>query len=133
MSARRYCSGQRGRTENERSVDADAMRSAPAIAIIAPLSVQYFGSGKNTRPPRRSTASTKRARNSRFAPTPPASTSVDSPVSPSAWIDFATSTSTTAAWNACAMSALLASESFAGSPPSLGGGASLQRNGRLEA
>ena len=34
-------------------------RSAPTSAIIAPLSVQNFGSGKNTRPPRRSTASTQ--------------------------------------------------------------------------
>ena len=51
---------------------------------------------------------------------------------PSACSDFATSTSTTAAWNACAMSALRASASCAGSPPSLAARAR-QRNRRLEA
>ena len=47
--------------------------------------------------PRFSTSRTSRSRNSRFAPTPPATTSVRKPVTSSAASAFATSTSTTAA------------------------------------
>ena len=52
-----------------------------------------------------------RARSSRFAPTPPATTSRDAPVSSSAATDFAISTSTTARWNSAATSAFACASS----------------------
>src|SRR5690606_28645287 len=71
-------------------------RSAPAKAIIAPLSVQNSGRGKHTRPPRRSAICSSFARRLRLAPTPPATTRVSQSAASSARSHLIARVSTTA-------------------------------------
>src|SRR5690606_16920440 len=80
-------------------------RSAPANAIIAPLSVQNAGRGNATRPPRRRAISPSFARKRSLAPTPPATTSVSHPASSSARSHLIVRVSTTASSKPRAMSA----------------------------
>src|SRR5207342_2383884 len=71
---------QRGCTCTSRPLLCPACRrSAPAKAIIAPLSVHSAGRGKQTRPPRLSAMACSFSRRRLFAPTPPATTSVSQP------------------------------------------------------
>ena len=78
---------------------------------MAALSVQNSGLGKNARPPAAATLRVSASRSRRFAPTPPATTSVLRPVCRSARIDFVTSVSTIALSNPRATSARAASSS----------------------
>src|SRR5260221_14792560 len=99
-------SGQRARTLKAASSRSPARRrSNPATAIIAALSVQNSGRGKNTCAPRTVSSRLSRSRSSRLAPTPPATTSWGRPVAARARSVFAHSVSTIASCRPRAMSA----------------------------
>src|SRR5260221_1438553 len=99
-------SGQRARTFRAASSRSPARRrSNPATAIIAALSVQYSGRGKNACPPRAATSRRRRSRNSRLAPTPPATTSCFRPVASRARGAFTARVSTIASCRPRAISA----------------------------
>src|SRR5690606_7555910 len=80
-------------------------RSAPAKAIIAPLSVQNSSRGNATRTPAPLLHCCSRARKSRLAPTPPDTTRVRAPECCSARWHLSSKVSTTASSKARAMSA----------------------------
>src|SRR5207245_4100399 len=77
-------------------------RRQPAMAIMAPLSVQNWKRGKTTSTPCSAPASAMRVRSRRFAETPPETTRRGTPVSTIASMVGATSMSTSASWTLAA-------------------------------
>src|SRR5690606_21802802 len=105
-TAGRLAMSQRGRTAMAGpSCWPAASLSAPAKAIMAPLSVQNSSRGKATRAPSSSPSAASAVRRRRLAPTPPDTTRVRAPVCSSARRHLIASVSTTASSKARATSA----------------------------